>query len=190
MNETTISSENLRIMVIGGNGAGKSTFSAQLSRQLGIRCIHLDKLFRTSDGTLRPRDIVNKELCSLYLDSPWIIDGNYSDTWQDRSQSADLIIFLNIEKEQRIKNLEHRAASNKVLDDGSLKYLDEDFRTYARSYEERGKNKALALVQSNADKSLILHTWSHQTVYILKSSLSKNSDIKLVLADFSRAIDS
>ncbi len=190
MNETTVSRQKLRVMIIGGNGAGKSTFSDQLSRHLGIRCIHLDKLFRTRDGTLRSREVVNTELRSLYLDSHWIIDGNYSDTWPERSQNADLIVFLNIETLQRIKNLEHRENSEQVIDDGSLVHVNESFRNYALSYEEQGKKKALALVQSNAEKSLVLKTWDNKTVNMLASSLSNTTSIRLALSEFWRENDS
>ena len=34
-----------RLIVIGGGGAGKSTFSRELSRKLDIPLYHLDKIF-------------------------------------------------------------------------------------------------------------------------------------------------
>ena len=34
-----------RILVIGGSGAGKSTFSVELAKKLNLPLVHLDRLF-------------------------------------------------------------------------------------------------------------------------------------------------
>lgn len=34
-----------RVLVIGGNGSGKSTFSRKLGKKTGLPVVHLDKIF-------------------------------------------------------------------------------------------------------------------------------------------------
>ena len=86
-----------RIMVVGiSAGVGKSTFARRLGDILGIEVTHLDALFwkpgwveATLEEFAAPqRKIVKKP--------QWIIEGNYSNTFELRLQHADTIIYLEL----------------------------------------------------------------------------------------------
>lgn len=65
-----------RILVIGGNGSGKTTFARLLSEKLNVPLIHLDKISRTDNWQRVDSDIFYNQLNEIFLTDSWIIDGN------------------------------------------------------------------------------------------------------------------
>ncbi|EFV76985.1 topology modulation protein [Cytobacillus pseudoceanisediminis] len=86
-----------RIMVIGiSAGAGKSTFARKLGEKTGIEVHHLDAVFwkpgwvesRLSEFSDGQRELVKKQ--------QWIIEGNYSNTFEIRAAACDTVIYLEL----------------------------------------------------------------------------------------------
>ncbi|WP_416825450.1 topology modulation protein [Ectobacillus polymachus] len=86
-----------RIMVIGVSaGVGKSTFARKLGEALHIRVYHLDALYwkpgwveaSTVEFSTAQQEIVNQ--------LQWIMEGNYSKTFEIRVEHADTIIYLEL----------------------------------------------------------------------------------------------
>jgi adenylate kinase family enzyme len=81
-----------RILLIGCSGGGKSTLARALGATLGIPVIHLDVLFwkpgwvESSYEEFRPRVEAAAER--------WIIDGNFSRTFDIRMPRADTIVWI------------------------------------------------------------------------------------------------
>jgi adenylate kinase family enzyme len=87
-----------RILVIGCCGAGKSTFSKELSSKLNLPLVHLDRLF-WQPGWIQQEDRVFAELLQTELDRDrWIIDGNYLKSLPLRLEYSDTIIFLDLNR--------------------------------------------------------------------------------------------
>lgn len=87
-----------KILVIGSPGSGKSTFAVQLSKQLDLPVIHLDKLNWIDDkNTLNPAGF-DELLEKVLKKDSWIIDGNYSRTLSKRLDYADTVIWLDLPK--------------------------------------------------------------------------------------------
>lgn len=87
-----------RIIIIGNNGSGKSFLGRELSAITGIPCIHLDVEYwgpNWEQPTKKEWIVKQKELMSK---EKWIIDGNHTGTMELRIESADLIIFLDINR--------------------------------------------------------------------------------------------
>jgi len=85
-------------MVIGVSaGVGKSTFAQKLGEILTINVYHLDAIYwkpnwveATFDEFLGAQQtIVNQQ-------SQWIIEGNYTGTFEIRAKDADTIIYLEL----------------------------------------------------------------------------------------------
>ena len=55
-----------RIIVIGGGGAGKSTFSRELSRKLDIPLYHLDKIFQNKGWVGTPKEKFDEKIKQMY----------------------------------------------------------------------------------------------------------------------------
>lgn len=86
-----------RIMVLGvSSGVGKSTFARTLGEKLDIDVYHLDRFYwepgwkeaTVNDFSKRQSDVIDKET--------WIIEGNYSNTYDMRAKRADTIIYLEL----------------------------------------------------------------------------------------------
>lgn len=83
-----------RVLVIGNCGSGKSTASLLLARRLDLPLIHLDREFwrpgwvepSTSEWDMRTRELVQGER--------WLIDGNYSNSLEQRLARADTVVWL------------------------------------------------------------------------------------------------
>jgi len=88
-----------RIMVIGLQGAGKSTFAHKLGQGLHRKVIHLDKEYYLFDWKKRFTKVewvaFQKKLVKQ---KEWIIDGNYKSTLDIRLAEADTIIFFDFPK--------------------------------------------------------------------------------------------
>jgi adenylate kinase family enzyme len=85
-------------MVIGVSaGAGKSTFARRLGQALAIEVHHLDRLYwkpnwveaSKEEFAQAQQEIVNHK-------QEWIIEGNYTGTFDIRAKHADTMIYLEI----------------------------------------------------------------------------------------------
>jgi adenylate kinase family enzyme len=86
-----------RIMVIGVSaGVGKSTFARRLGDNLNIEVHHLDTFYWKPgwvEATLEEFISAQKEVSSH---DKWIMEGNYSHSFNLRSELADTIIYLEL----------------------------------------------------------------------------------------------
>ncbi|WP_421384062.1 topology modulation protein [Bacillus salacetis] len=86
-----------RIMVVGiSAGVGKSTFARRLGEILGIEVTHLDSLYWKPgwvEATFEEFSAPQKEIVQK---PQWIMEGNYSSTFDLRFEFADTIIYLEL----------------------------------------------------------------------------------------------
>lgn len=83
-----------RVLVIGGNGSGKSTFSIALAEKTGIPVVHLDKLYWRDNWTSVSRDEFDSLLSEELNKDSWIIDGNYTRTMTERLKYCDTVFYF------------------------------------------------------------------------------------------------
>jgi adenylate kinase family enzyme len=85
-----------RIAVIGPAGSGKSWLARRLSDALGIRIVHLDKLYWKPGWVATPpgewETLQRREL----RDEPWIVEGLHEATMHLWLEAADAIVFLDV----------------------------------------------------------------------------------------------
>ena len=83
-----------RVLVIGCSGAGKSTLARELAPRLGLPLVHLDR-FYWSPGWVEPTQEKWRQIVEgLVAEPAWVMDGNYSNTFDLRMPRADTVIWL------------------------------------------------------------------------------------------------
>jgi adenylate kinase family enzyme len=83
-----------RVMVVGPPGAGKSTFARRLAAKVALPLIHLD--FHYWHSGWQPSDLSEwrERVTTLATATEWIMEGNYSNTFDLRMPRADTVIWL------------------------------------------------------------------------------------------------
>ena len=97
-----------RIIIIGPSGAGKSYFSKQLAIITKLPLYHLDNIFWKEDRTHITREEFDKKLLEILKKDKWIIDGDYSRTYELRMEYADTIYFLDFPLEVALAGVKSR----------------------------------------------------------------------------------
>lgn len=86
-----------RILVIGVSaGVGKSTFAKRLGQVLGLKVHHLDTLYWKPGWVETPLEEFRAAQEEIVKNKEWIIEGNYSSTFDLRMSTADTIIYLEL----------------------------------------------------------------------------------------------
>ena len=80
----------MRINVTGNAGSGKSTLSRQLSRDLSLPLIEMDRLIWKAGWQKVPKERYQAQLAQLLQPESWVLDG----VSKLARQQADLIVFL------------------------------------------------------------------------------------------------
>ena len=140
-------------MVIGCSGSGKSTFSRRLHELTQLPLVHLDQAY-WKPNWVEPsieewRSIVTK----LAAEDNWIMDGNYSGTWDLRIPRADTIIFLDKPTSVCLYRVLKRIFQNygKVRPDmvsGCPERLDATFLHYVLMYNRTRRTKNLKQLEA------------------------------------------
>ena len=87
--------EELRILIIGSSGGGKSTLSKQLAKELQLPVLHLDRIWHATNYDEEGWQILREAQMKFINENPaFIIDGNYSVTFDLRIPHANLIIWI------------------------------------------------------------------------------------------------
>jgi len=138
---------NKKILVIGSPGSGKSTLTKQLSEISGIPAIHLDSLYWHQGWVETPRPLWTKIVQEKTAGDSWIMDGNFSSTFDIRLPHADIIVFLDLPRWLCLARIVKRVITSygKVRSDmgrGCPEKWDNEFVQYVWNFNrnERPKN--------------------------------------------------
>ena len=88
-----------RIIILGAAGSGKSTFARTLHEKTGLPLIHLDNVWWKADRTHISREEFDRRLQEILQGEAWIVDGDYSRTYEPRFAACDTILFLDYGEE-------------------------------------------------------------------------------------------
>jgi adenylate kinase family enzyme len=83
-----------RVLVIGCPGAGKTAFARKLAKTTGLPLIHLDFHHWRPGWQLPDLKVWRQQVAALAAAPAWIMDGNYSNTYDVRMPRADTVIWL------------------------------------------------------------------------------------------------
>ncbi len=83
-----------RVMIIGSNGAGKSTFSFRLAKLTGLPLVHIDKIYWRGCWEVTPRNEFVRIMEEKVQGEEWIIEGNNLSTIGQRLRYADTVFWF------------------------------------------------------------------------------------------------
>jgi adenylate kinase family enzyme len=83
-----------RIAIFGRPGAGKTTFTVNLNRQLSYPLHHFDKFFFVANWEQKDKDQLRAEYVPILTSDNWIIEGNGLSMMFERAEYADLVVYV------------------------------------------------------------------------------------------------
>jgi adenylate kinase family enzyme len=83
-----------RVLVIGCSGAGKSVLARRLAKATALPLIELDCLYWRPGWVETPMSEFRDAIARVTQAPDWIIDGNYSTTFDLRMPFADTIVWF------------------------------------------------------------------------------------------------
>lgn len=83
-----------RVLIIGSNGAGKSTFSFRLADKTGLPLIHIDQIYWRGAWEVTPEDEFDCQVQSEVQKFRWIMEGNNLRSLSRRLDCADTVFWF------------------------------------------------------------------------------------------------
>ncbi|NVK35915.1 MAG: DNA topology modulation protein FlaR [Rhodobacteraceae bacterium] len=85
-----------RVMIVGGAGSGKSTLARRLGKRTGLPVYHMDHVHWKPNWVERSK-AEKRDLCErVHALDQWIFEGNASDSYAERAERADTLIWLDL----------------------------------------------------------------------------------------------
>ncbi|WP_164821436.1 DNA topology modulation protein [Paenibacillus koleovorans] len=83
-----------RVILVGCPGSGKSTLAKRLGEMTGLPVIHLDSLYWKPGWVASEPAEWRGTLAQLLERDEWLLDGNYTSTFEQRLKRADTVIMF------------------------------------------------------------------------------------------------
>ena len=176
-----------RILIIGSNGAGKSTFSYRLAEHTNLPLIHIDKLYWRNNWEVTPRQEFEELVCTQAKKPEWIIEGNNIGSLEQRLKYADTVFWFefspflcvwNVLKRQQ----RYRGKVRPDLPDQCVSKLN--FRFLRDVWRFNKKNHARIAQKLEASQAQVIHFSNYNQVkkylrsLVIKSTGDTNDECK------------
>ena len=145
-----------KIIVLGCPGSGKSTFSKKLHIKTGIRLIHLDNIWWRPDRSHISREEFDRKLSEILKGDNWIIDGDYSRTYEVRFEACDTVIFLDFGIDECMGGILGRVGQKRTDIPWTEQALDPELVKQVEAYEEKNRPAVLSLIEKYPDKKVLV----------------------------------
>lgn len=140
-----------KIIVIGCPGSGKSTLSKELRDITGLPLFHLDSIWWKPDKSHISREEFDQKLDEILLTNRWIIDGDYSRTFETRFRSCDMAIFLDYPIDICMNGIKERIRRIRTDIPWSEQALDSELVKMVEHYETDNRPVILSLFEKYPD---------------------------------------
>ena len=147
-----------KIVVLGCSGAGKSVFSRRLQEKTGLPLIHLDQIWWRQDRTHISREEFDRQLAELLRGEAWILDGNYSRTYEPRIRACDLVVFLDYSEALCMQGITERVGTYRPDMPWVEQELDPELAALVRNFRTEARPILLELLSRYPEKRLLRFT--------------------------------
>jgi adenylate kinase family enzyme len=129
---------DLRILIIGNCGSGKTWLALKLSEALRIPICHMDQLIEPDDPSLkRDRKEVYADIMNVARGSPWIIEGAFGDCAATVVPWASHIVWIDLPWDECRANIMSRGARNDFWGTPQTPERTQELLVWAAGYDER-----------------------------------------------------
>ena len=147
-----------KILIVGCPGSGKSTFARRLQEKTGLPLICLDNLWWRADGTHISRDEFDRALGEALRGERWIMDGNYSRTYEVRIRACDTVIFLDYPEDVCMAGIVARVGQARPDMPWIETTLDPELVAQVQNFARDNRPVLLSLLQKYAEKQVLIFT--------------------------------
>lgn len=145
-----------KVIVIGPSGSGKSYFSKRLSELMNLPLYHLDNIWWKEDKTNITRSEFDSKLKEILKQDKWIIDGDYSRTYEVRMKECDAIFFLDFPLEVSLDGATSRIGKVRTDIPWTEDELDPEFKEWIINWYKTTYPITLELLNKYKDKNIII----------------------------------
>ena len=146
-----------RVIIIGCPGSGKSTFARALHEITQLPVVHLDLLFWNADKTTVTREVFAQRLDAAMQQECWIMDGNFSNTMEQRMAACDTVFFLDYPVEVCLDGVRNRRGQPRP----DMPWIEtgegadyEEFLTFINNFETDRRPQLMRLLEKYLDKTV------------------------------------
>jgi len=152
-----------RIMIVGCPGSGKSSLARDLHEKTGLPLIHLDNIWWKPDRTHITREEFDSRLQEILHGEKWIIDGDYSRTYEPRFSACDTVIFLDYSEENCMAGIQERIGKCRPDIPWTENQLDPELVKEVTGYRKENRPKLYSLMEKYPDKQVLIFKTRTQT---------------------------
>lgn len=145
-----------KVIILGCPGSGKSTLAGELRQQTGLPLFHLDNVWWKADRTHISREEFDDRLRTILQGDAWIIDGDYSRTYEPRFSACDTVIFLDYGEEVCMGGITGRVGQPRPDIPWTEDRLDPELVEQVRNYRLKNRPEILRLIAKYPGKRVLI----------------------------------
>ena len=145
-----------RIIILGCSGSGKSFFARKLHECTGLPLFHLDNVWWKADRTHIGSDEFDRQLEEILKGKSWIIDGDYSRTYEQRIRACDTLVFLDYGEEECLRGITERVGRKRDDIPWVEDHLDPQLLKMVQNYRSENRPVIYALLEKYPQKRQII----------------------------------
>ncbi len=145
-----------RILILGCPGSGKSTMARFLQQRTGLPLIHLDNIWWKADRTHITREEFDCRLQTILRGETWILDGDYSRTYEMRLAACDTVLFLDYREEDCLNGIAERLGTVRPDIPWTEKQLDPELMELVLRYRKEQRPRLYRLIEQLSGKQVLI----------------------------------
>ncbi len=145
-----------RFVILGCPGSGKSTLARRLHERTGLPLFHLDNLWWRADHTHISREAFDRRLEEVIQKDEWIIDGDYSRTYEMRIAACDTVILLDYDEAVCLTGISDRIGKKRPDMPWIEEQLDSELVALVRNYQRDKIPLICALIEKYPGKRAVI----------------------------------
>ena len=143
-----------KVVILGCCGSGKSTFARKLQEREGLPLFCLDNIWWKPDRSHISRDEFDAALAKVMAGNAWIIDGDYSRTYEARVSACDTVFFLDYGEDECMAGIRERVGRERPDIPWVENELDPFLMDQVRRYRQENRPVVLALLDRYSDREI------------------------------------